>query len=129
MLVESFRSRRSALVASLLPALGLLGCGESRSARPSEGRLGEACGEPRPVTANEVDVDGDAPECGGGACVHGADVALGAATSQGMCSCRCDGPASAGPFCSCATGFVCREEIRSLGLSDASAVGSYCVPE
>lgn len=129
MLVESFQPRGFVLVVSVLLAAGVCGCGESRSATATDGRLGEACGDVRKVNANEVDVEGDAPECGGGACVHGADVALGADTSQGMCSCRCDGPASAGPFCNCAAGFVCREEIRSLGLGDASTVGSYCVPE
>jgi len=129
MLLESFRRRGCLVVVSVIFATALVGCGESRSAPVTDVRLGEACGEVLPVTANVVDVDGDAPECGGGACVHGADVALGAATSQGMCSCRCDGPASAGPFCSCASGFVCREEIRALGLSDESTVGSYCVPE
>ena len=109
-------------------ALG--GCGDSRSAKPSAeaARLGAECGVVRAVSASEVDVDDDAPECEAGYCLHAADVARGAAESSGMCSCRCDGEEGTGPFCSCGDGFACREEVRALGLGSPALAGSYCVP-
>jgi hypothetical protein len=46
------------------------------------------------------------------------------------CSCRCDGPAGTGPFCSCPIGFQCVPLIE-FALPDGGAgsdlVGSYCI--
>jgi len=123
------RFRGAVLVSSI--ALALTACGNSRSASPAraeQGSLGAACGEARPVASSDFDVDEDAPECGGGVCAHGASVALGAGTSAGMCTCRCDGATGTGPFCACALGFVCRQEVQDLGLSEPALSGSYCVP-
>jgi hypothetical protein len=106
------------------------GCGEPRSAPgwADFARLGAECGDVRPVAASEIDVDDEAPECDEGYCLHAPDVARGASESSGMCSCRCDGEEGTGPFCTCSDGFVCREEVRALGLSRSGLTGSYCVP-
>jgi hypothetical protein len=48
-----------------------------------------------------------------------------------VCSCRCDGPDGAGPYCACPDGFVCQHGlVESTGLSDLadrSYAGGYCV--
>jgi hypothetical protein len=47
------------------------------------------------------------------------------------CSCRCDGPVGAGPYCACPTGFECAPQlVQELGLgSDGRFAGSYCVKD
>lgn len=120
-------------VVTTLVAVGvtLSGCGESRPSPPgtvSYDRLGVACGEVRRVSDSEVSIDDAMPECGEGYCLHAVDVARGAKQSAGMCSCRCDGEEGTGPFCACSEGFVCREEVRALGLPKSPDAGSYCVP-
>ena len=113
-----------------VPAVVACG-GHSRSAPDSAAfdRLGVQCGEVRAVSSSEVIIDQTAPECEGGYCVHSAAVAPGGRESAGICSCRCAGPEGTGPFCSCDDGFVCREQLRPLGVTSPSLAGSYCVPE
>jgi len=44
------------------------------------------------------------------------------------CSCRCDGPPGAGPFCDCPTGFDCAPLLGTSGAPQPDALaGSYCV--
>jgi hypothetical protein len=44
------------------------------------------------------------------------------------CSCRCNGPEGAGPYCACPTGFECAPLVKELGLkSGDSFAGFYCV--
>ncbi len=42
-----------------------------------------------------------------------------------FCTCGCDGPAEAGPFCACPDGFVCQQVIEDLGLGYPAT--HYCV--
>jgi hypothetical protein len=106
----------------------LLAACAGKSPVPAPSSLGLACGDAQPVVSGEVVVSDTPPECGRDAvCLRGGDVAAGASTSPGMCTCRCDGPANGGPFCACGDGFVCREEVSDLGVGDA-LTGSYCVP-
>ena len=93
--------------------------------------LGVACGEAKPVNQSEVVLESRSPDCGGeGVCFRGKDVAAGAASSAGMCTCRCDGPTASTPFCSCGDGFECRVEVLAIGLlANDEIAGSYCVPE
>jgi hypothetical protein len=112
-------------------ALAAVGCGgHSRSAPDAAAfdRLGVSCGEVRAVASSEVVIDDAAPECEGGFCVHSAAVAPGGGESAGLCSCRCDGPAGTGPFCTCDEGFVCREQVSALGMTPPVIAGSYCLP-
>jgi hypothetical protein len=119
---------RWALAVSCLVLAAGGGC-NAHSAVPAPSSLGLACGDVQTVVAGEVDVSNTPPECGREAvCLHGNDVAAGASESPGMCTCRCDGPAGAGPFCSCSDGFICRDEVGDLGVSDPALAGSYCVP-
>jgi len=121
---------RGLAVALLAGVTALSGCGDSRSTPGSVAfdRLGAECGDVRRVQSSEVEVDDADPACGDGYCLHSPDVARGDRESPGMCSCRCDGEAGTGPFCACSEGFVCREEVRALGLSPPALTGSYCVP-
>jgi hypothetical protein len=44
------------------------------------------------------------------------------------CSCRCDGPADSGPFCTCPGGFACTHLVDERGAgSDTRFAGSYCI--
>lgn len=45
------------------------------------------------------------------------------------CTCRCDGPSGAGPFCECPDDMLCEERWAYLGSDPASleVAGSYCV--
>jgi hypothetical protein len=45
------------------------------------------------------------------------------------CSCRCDGPAGSGDFCTCPNGFVCTRLFEDLGLGADDLAGSYCVKD
>lgn len=110
--------------------VALSGCAEPRSAPgwAEFASLGAECGDVRPVTASDVDVDDEAPECGEGYCLHAPDVARGASESSGMCSCRCDGEEGTGSFCTCSDGFECRHEVSALDSSSRALAGSYCVP-
>ena len=122
-----------ALAAWGAPAFAACGSDKSAPTKATEtppSYLGAACGPVQPVVPNEVDYMVMSPDCSGeGACLRGADFAAGAESSAGTCTCRCDGAADAGPFCTCGDGFECREEVRDLGVGDASAAGSYCVPK
>jgi len=81
------------------------------------------------VVSGQVEVSDTPPVCGREAvCLHGDAVAAGATASPGMCTCRCDGPENAAPFCACGDGFVCRAEVQDLGVSADDLSGSYCVP-
>jgi hypothetical protein len=52
---------------------------------------------------------------------------LHAATDHVICSCRCDGPANDGPYCSCPVGFKCKSNlVANAGLGSGYA-GGYCV--
>ena len=43
------------------------------------------------------------------------------------CSCRCDGPAGAGPYCACPDGFECTHLVDTYGTDGGREVaGSYC---
>ena len=131
MTAQAWRFGLRGTAASLgVAAFALPGCGEPRSAPgwAEFSRLGAECGEVRPATASEVDVDDQAPECAEGYCLHSPDVARGASESSGMCSCRCDGEPGTGSFCTCSAGFECRAEVGALGLTSAALAGSYCVP-
>jgi hypothetical protein len=44
-----------------------------------------------------------------------------------FCSCRCDGPEGAGPFCSCPGNYSCRPLLEQIG-GDTTFAGSYCLP-
>jgi hypothetical protein len=123
---SELRSGWTLLAVMACPLLLAACAGKSPLAAPSS--LGLACGDVQPVVSGEVDVSDTPPECGKGAvCLRGDDVAAGASTSPGMCTCRCDGPDDGEPFCACGDGFVCREEVRDLGIRE-DLTGSYCVP-
>jgi hypothetical protein len=113
-----------------LPLLGLapLACGDSRRNAEVGRDLGKACGEEELVADGAVEIDEDTTECDG-VCLRGPAVAPPGTTSAGQCSCRCDGPAGTGPFCACASGFVCEHQLDDLGLGGSELAGSYCVRE
>jgi hypothetical protein len=93
------------------------------------GALGTECGEVIPDLGNATVVeDRDVPECEGGVCVRrGPDQETSA--HRGVCSCRCDGPAGSGPYCSCGEGFTCEHLIDALAPGTSSLAGSYCMPK
>jgi hypothetical protein len=118
---------RSGWLGFSVGALLCAGCA-GKAPAPAPSSLGFACGEAESVVSGQVDISDTPPECGSGAvCLRSDDVARGASVSAGMCTCRCDGPASAEPFCACGDGFVCREELHDLGVG-SELTGSYCVP-
>ena len=43
------------------------------------------------------------------------------------CSCRCDGPPEAAPFCACPDGFECAKLVADIGTGNRDLVGSYCI--
>jgi hypothetical protein len=51
--------------------------------------------------------------------------------TEGICTCRCDGPEGTGPFCACSAGFVCELLVEELGWDfwPKDVAGSYCMPE
>lgn len=107
----------------LLVCFGLAACsGEAEVFSQTEAALQEHVGEqctidPLP-TVGEVTVE-ESATCGSAVCLG--------VEGQAYCSCRCSGPESAGPLCSCAEGFHCQDElIEDLGLSGPYA-GGYCV--
>jgi hypothetical protein len=88
------------------------------------------------LDASEVSIDTNSADCETGVCLVDNLAPRGAAprdpadpsASGGQCSCRCDGPAGAGPFCACPDGFACSPLVHDLGLqSSADVAGSYCV--
>lgn len=90
--------------------------------------LGEAC-ELYPLSPGEVTVETQHPACEPGYCVGEAGQPW-TTDEDGLCTCRCDGPAGTGPLCDCADGFVCKELIKAIGdLVNPHLVGSYCVPQ
>jgi hypothetical protein len=111
---------------SLLSVGCFLGCGDSRSQVVKIDDLGTACGVAKVVVAGAVEVDDQTAECES-VCLHSDAVAPPGTTSAGLCSCRCDGPVSTGPFCACSAGFACEEEVRDLGVGERELTGSYCV--
>jgi hypothetical protein len=89
--------------------------------------MGEAC-EIGPVGANETVVNDDDIACEPGYCVGQSGQWWTEGNTQGICTCRCDGPEGTGPLCDCGSGFECKELIKDFGLSNSNLVGSYCVP-
>lgn len=88
--------------------------------------LGESC-EATPVPQKGVVVVEDRhPACLPGQCViHGSQP--GAELGQGICTCRCKGPAGTGPFCSCGDGFVCKHLVDDLGIGQAELTRAHRV--
>lgn len=129
---SKLNSRSTSLLVLVASGRLLVGCGQAKSTpaatapATAPSYLGISCANKNPVVEQEIDVQAMAPDCDGGACLR-AQAVTGDASS-GICTCRCDGPTGAGPFCTCGDGFVCREEVPDLGLSDTRIVGSYCVP-
>jgi len=109
-----------------LAALFLLGCSGETELFEATGQelasqgLGPCSIVPAPLP-NEVAIE-DSASCGEGACLS--------YQGQVECSCRCDGRAEYGPFCTCLPGFVCQADVvPDFGLSPPSKdpAGSYCV--
>ena len=101
-------------------------CGDSRPKGVEVEDLGVECGGARLVVAGSVEIDDATTDCQG-VCLHGEAVAPAGTTSAGECSCRCDGPERAGPFCACSAGYSCEQQVRELGLGENDLAGSYCV--
>lgn len=111
----------------------LVGCGEigdldlfSRSNDALIRNMGEPC-DIGPLVRGETAVDEGVAACEPGYCVgqHGQTWS---ADNQGICTCRCDGPAGTGPLCACGAGYHCKELIKSFNLGHEHLEGSYCVP-
>lgn len=72
------------------------------------GTTGQAADEQVSVAVDAWDVDRPAPD-------------------SVYCSCRCAGPDKDARYCTCPTGFSCKELLPNYHLGIEQAVGSYCV--
>jgi hypothetical protein len=128
------------LVTALLASALALACSspaEEETFKGTQAALAEKLGEPcalAPVGAEASTREGETyveekDECEPGYCV--VRVAEPGET-EGICSCRCDGPEDTGPFCACSAGFVCELLVEGVGTDDwpgDNLSGSYCMPE
>lgn len=128
-------TRRGQLSLALwLTASTVLGCGDvadlalfSRSNAALIQNMGEAC-DLGALGPNETVVDDRVAACEPGYCVGQYGQAW-SGDDQGICTCRCDGPAGTGPLCACGSGYECKELIKNFhGEIDDDLAGSYCVP-
>ena len=109
---------------------------------PGEGKVGAACLPTQlspsgfvPFERDQASIDTASPDCATGLCLannitfhYDASNPNRLSDSEVYCSCRCDGPAGAGPFCACPSGFECTPFMADVGLASTKAVaGSYCM--
>lgn len=135
MVFSGFGQHRAVLAAFVLASAA--GCGviadtelfgESNAALVEH--IGDAC-DLDGIGVNETVIEDEDSSCAPGYCVGQAgEPWTDEGENQGICTCRCAGPAGTGPSCDCSDGFECRELIKDFGggLSGANLVGSYCVP-
>ncbi len=120
------------LIVCLLGILGS-GCSASQEEIFSETQLalaegtGETCSGNR-LGTGEIEIDDRSDQCGASQyCLSVGEGVEASPPSEGVCSCRCDGPEGSGPFCACLEGFTCTHLIEDLGIGNASFAGSYCI--
>lgn len=92
---------------------------------------GDACTFEAEIGSAEVNIDDRAVDCPNGlACVSVGESAaehLGVDPTDGVCACRCDGPAGSGPYCSCIKGTHCALLVKDASFPQGSA--SYCMED
>jgi len=134
------RATGALLVNALFAAALAVSCGSPAEEETFKGtraalaeKLGNACAlVPVPNSSTregETYIEEQHEECEPGYCVVQVTEP---GETEGICSCRCDGPEGTGPFCACSAGFVCELLVQDLGFDDwpgDNLSGSYCMPE